>query len=192
MTTTKDIIPNNTGKSNDTVDTEMILKQALGYARLGWRVFPLHSIVDGKCTCGNPECRNAGKHPKVVNGFKSATTDTETVHTLFTTLGVCNIGIATGKESNLFVLDVDGEEGKQTLEDLIGEYGELPHTVMALTGGGGEHYFFQYQDGVKNKSNFMPKLDIRGEGGYIVAPISMHSSGNRYEFELSSRPIENE
>ena len=48
---------------------------ALAYARRGWRVFPLHGIVRGTCTCGHPDCSSPGKHPLVRRGLYEATTD---------------------------------------------------------------------------------------------------------------------
>jgi replicative DNA helicase len=83
-----------------------------------------------------------------------------------------NIGIVTGKISNVVVVDV--EKG--------GSIEGLPETVVAKTGGGGWHYYYQYQAGVENKARIRPLTDIRGEGGYVVAPPSIHSSGIKYEW----------
>lgn len=171
------IVPNNIEKNNK--DTRM-LRAALAYAeRLQWSVFPV---------------RAAGKTPITNNGLKAATTDREQIIKWWTTYPNANIGIATGSISGFFVLDVDihGVDGKRTLEGLEQQHGVLPDTVQAITGSRGEHYLFKYRDGIKNKVNFQPGLDIRGDGGYIVASPSMHSSGRCYEWECSSRPIENE
>lgn len=71
----------------------------------------------------------------------------------------------------------------ETLTDLQGKHGELPHTPCVKTGSGGRHYYFQYPDHpVKNKAGIFPGIDIRGDGGYVVAPPSLHASGNRYEW----------
>ncbi|UMZ72554.1 phage/plasmid primase, P4 family [Natranaerofaba carboxydovora] len=89
-----------------------------------------------------------------------------------------NIGIVTGKISGIFVLDVDGKEGEKSLDGY-----ELPDTAVAETGGGGRHYFFEHPGFIcKNFTGILPNVDIRGDGGYIVAPPSLHESGNKYKW----------
>lgn len=89
-------------------------------------------------------------------------------------------------------MDVDlDKNGHLTLDDLIHNYGPLPDTVHAITGSGGSHYLFKYQEGIGNKVDILPGIDIRGDGGYIVVPPSKHISGRQYEWELSSRPYVN-
>jgi archaellum biogenesis ATPase FlaH len=83
-----------------------------------------------------------------------------------------NIGIVTGKISNIAVVDI--EKG--------GDVSELPKTVIAKTGGGGWHYYYQFQEGIENKARTRELTDIRGEGGYVVAPPSVHASGQKYEW----------
>ncbi|MCM3637736.1 bifunctional DNA primase/polymerase [Sporosarcina luteola] len=180
-------------KSNKIDDTERMKKAALGYAKLlNWHVFPVHSIRNGKCTCGKPNCNSPGKHPATINGLKDATADPQTVNLLWNDFEGANIGIRTGKESGIFVLDVDVHkvDGRATLEELTAIHGPLPETVQAITGSGGDHYIFRYREGVGNKTNFAPGLDIRGDNGYIVAAPSLHASGKRYDWELSSHPLE--
>ena len=82
-----------------------------------------------------------------------------------------NVGIITGKISNLLVVDV--EKG--------GDISKLPKTAVIKTGGGGWHFYYKYRAGHENKTRILPLTDIRGEGGYVVAPPSIHASGNRYE-----------
>jgi hypothetical protein len=94
------------------------------------------------------------------------------------------VGVLTGRDSNLVVLDVDGEIGEQTLRDLEAKHGEIPETKQVKTGKG-RHLWFRYPkdvDKVQNVSNDKTKLDIRGDGGYVVAPPSIHISGAIYEF----------
>lgn len=93
---------------------------------------------------------------------------------------LANIGIITGKLSNIFVLDVDGETG----EKYITENGGVPDTPTVLTGKG-RHLFFRYPKNIeiKNSTNTDLKLDIRGEGGYVVAPPSIHGSKKDYRWE---------
>lgn len=90
-----------------------------------------------------------------------------------------NIGIITGKISNIAVIDVEKE----------GKLDGLPETVTAKTGNGGWHLYYQYIPGVENKSRVRPFIDIRGEGGFVVAPPSIteyekngKKSGGKYEW----------
>lgn len=103
-----------------------------------------------------------------------------------------NVGIVTGRLSGLVVLDVDpGHGGESSLSQLEREYGSLPQTVSARTGGGGRHYYFRHPGGVvRNKVGFRPGLDIRGDGGLIVAPPSIHPSGRRYRWLDGASPEE--
>jgi len=154
-------------------------------------VFPLHSVVNGQCTCGDKECDNQGKHPRTWNGFNAATTDINAITEWFRKWPDSNIGIPTGEINGFFVLDVDPRHnGHITLESLIDEHGKLPETVEAITGSKGSHYLFKHHEGIVNKNGFLEGLDIRGKGGYIVASPSNHISGGNYEWELSSRPVE--
>jgi hypothetical protein len=167
--------------------------EALRLGRRGWPVLPLHSIRDGVCTCSKgQDCGSAGKHPRIRDWVKSATTDAKTIASWWTRWRDANIGIATGRVSNLVVLDVDPRHGgDDSLDALIAHHGQLPDTVEALTGGGGRHIYFAF-DGVDDLKNSVGSLgdglDIRSEGGYVVAPPSMHASGIRYEWEASSHP----
>jgi hypothetical protein len=85
-----------------------------------------------------------------------------------------NIGIATGGVSGCFVLDVDGEQGRKTLAQLIARHGELPNTPVARTGKG-QHYYFRYTPGhaVRNLAGrsvhgeVLSGIDVRGDGGYL-------------------------
>lgn len=91
-----------------------------------------------------------------------------------------NIGLVTGRASNIFVLDVDGLAGKQSLEGR-----PIPLTPRSRTGSGGEHIFFRYPaqvDEIPNRVGFLPGLDIRGGRGQVVAPPSVHPTGSRYEW----------
>lgn len=189
------IIANKAEEINSNSHNEKMLKSALAYAKfLNWHVFPVHSLNSGQCTCGNANCKQVAKHPITYNGLKSATNDLKTIEKWWgKQFPGAGIGVRTGKESGIFVLDVDIHkvDGKQTLENLVEKQGaDLPDTVQSITGSGGNHYVFTYQDGVGNKVNFAPGLDIRGDGGYIIAPPSIHQTSSRYEWELSSRPLD--
>ena len=95
------------------------------------------------------------------------------------TLKPAGIGIVTGKISGIAVLDID--VGADT-SDL-----ELPSTPSVRTGGGGWHYYFKLPSGVllQSSNGFRHKMDFKAEGGYIIAPPSLHKSGKRYEWAVA-------
>jgi hypothetical protein len=166
------------------------LEATLSCAGRGWDVLPLHSIINGRCTCGSPDCDSPGKHPRTLHGVRDATTDEATIRRWWQRWPDANIGIATGAGSGFFVLDVDPRhDADDSLADLERTHGPLPDTVESLTGSGGRHVLFRHPgDHVPNKVGIAPGLDIRGDGGYIVAPPSLHLSGRRYAWEVSRRP----
>jgi len=98
-----------------------------------------------------------------------------------------NIAIVTGEVSNLVVLDVDpAHGGDASLRDLTDRFGPLPDTLTAGTGGGGRHFYFAAPaDGRPTPSRVALRagLDVRAEGGLIIAPPSIHQSGRRYAWE---------
>ncbi len=173
-----------------------MLDEALGYVRKGWPVLPLHGTNQGNCTCRKPDCGNQGKHPRAMNGVNDATTDETTIKQWWKKWPDANVGIATGEKSVLVVLDIDDRnDGEDSLVQLQTDYGELPNTVESLTSGGGRHLIFQHPGNgtkIKNVTNLsgFTGIDIKGDGGYIVAPPSIHLSGKPYNWEMSSHPDE--
>jgi hypothetical protein len=142
------------------------------------------------CSCGNDECQSIGKHPRISKGCKGATTDAAIIEQWWKTWPDANIGIATGTASGLVVLDVDPDrEGDKSLAELENLNGRLPNTLESKTGSGGWHCFFECTDGMlKNSAGKVGDgLDVRGEGGYVVAPPSLHRSGDRYEWKNNNR-----
>ena len=96
----------------------------------------------------------------------------------------------TGAISGLVVVDVDVRHGGDgSLEGLEREYGRVGTTVECLTGGGGRHLYFAHPGGlIRNKVGLAGGVDLRGDGGYVVAPPSVHSSGIRYEWAEGRNP----
>jgi len=169
--------------------TNEVLKAALGYAKKGFAVFPVHSIKDGACTCGNKKCSSPGKHPLTKNGVRDATKVAETIEAWFQKWPFANLAIATGKVSGVIVLDVDLTHGGDvSLEILESEHGPLPETPLAYTGRGRHYYFKCPPEGLGNKVNLKPGLDIRGDGGYVVAAPSMHIVGRKYVWNAEADP----
>lgn len=182
-----------------TNSSHSMMEAALRLARdFGWGVFPLHHPVwpeqDGavRCSCGYAKCTRVGKHPRTRRGFKDATTDPETIRSWWEKWPGANIGVRAGAESGFIVIDVDPRNGGDvTLEDLERRHGALPATVEAITGGGGRHLLFSHPgDRIRSRNGVRPGIDLKADGGYIVVAPSLHTSGRRYVWELSSRPGE--
>lgn len=171
-----------------------ILDAALSYAERGWLVFPLHTVDDGgACSCGKPQCSDAGKHPRVRRGLKEASADPAQLRAWFgPDAPPSNIAIATGEVSGITVLDVDvgpGKFGAESWAEAIRDHGE-PATLMATTGGGGAHVVFLYNSAMKTAANVLGKgVDCRNDGGYIVAPPSRHRSGRSYAWVDEAQPL---
>lgn len=143
------------------------LDAALLYAAKGWRVFP----VEPK-----------GKKPLITDWPNRATTDEHTIRTWWAKRPDANIGLATGKGSGVFVIDIDGEDGERSWTQLVTEIPDIPEETLTASTGSGRHLFFKYppKREVRNRTAFRPGLDVRGEGGYVVAPPSVHPSGRLY------------
>ena len=155
------------------------------YANLGWLVFPVHSAEPGRCSCGNPACHSPGKHPRSKEGLKDGTTEHGRIDEWWARWPEANIGIVTGARSGIVVIDVDvGKDGEATLSALEASNGQLPTTLTAATGSGGLHYLFRHPGSeVRNSAGKLgPGLDVRDDGGYIVAAPSRHVSGGCYSW----------
>lgn len=163
-----------------------MMQYALAYAKIGLAVFPVSSY-------GKTE--NDYKRPMIQNGFQKATTDPGVIKEWWEKWPRANIGIATGGVSEgVFVVDLDvkeekGIDGHETLRKWESMHGKLPEdTMLSITGSGGYHIFYK-SDGrkipcVRDLFKDESGIDIRGDGGYIVAPPSLHFNGSHYEWEL--------
>lgn len=99
-----------------------------------------------------------------------------------------NVAIVTGAVSGLVVLDADGPEGIAALDTL----GVPRHTWIARTGRG-LHIYLRHPRGdvrIGNRARIRPKLDVRGDGGYVLAPPSLHRSGRAYEWATAPDDVE--
>jgi hypothetical protein len=152
-----------------------LLDAALAYAARGWRVFPVE-----------------GKRPLTSHGAHDATTDEATIRAWWRRWPEAGVAVATGAESGLVVLDVDPRSGgDESLRRLEAERGELPRTPVVLTGGedGGDHYYLAHPGGtVPNRVGLggYSGLDLKADGGYVVAPPSIHLSGRAYVWEVNA------
>jgi hypothetical protein len=145
---------------------------ALQLAQKGLAVFP---------------CQPRGKEPACDTGLHAATTDVERIDRWWNAFPELNIGIATGVASGIFVLDIDGENGEGSLLKLEGEHGTLPPTVEAITGKGRHCYFCTGKHKIGNSvGQIGVGLDIRGDGGYVIAPPSIHPTSRPYAWSVDT------
>jgi putative DNA primase/helicase len=167
-------------------DAECTCNTAVAYATLGWLVFPVWPVRDGRCGCGDPDCTRPGKHPHgglAPHGLKNGTRDEATICRWFNNGNLLNLAVCTGWESGILVLDVDlKNDGEASLAAL----GKLPETATARSGGGGKHLYFKMPaedirstaaDKSKKDPPLGPGIDIRANGGSIIVPPSVHVSG---------------
>lgn len=155
-----------------------------------FKLFPVASIDrNGNCTCRKPECHSPGKHP-LYSGWQGDATRKQDIIKQWINERA-NLGILV--DSSFWVLDVE-KYGLENLRELEKQYGKLPETFTVRSGGGGFHYYFKSRQGesfrnsVKIKLDFCENsgIDIRGQGGLLVAPGSIHKSGNHYEIVCDS------
>lgn len=151
---------------------------ALKYAEMGLAVFPLIER-DKKPLTGS-------------NGFKDATTDVDKIEEWWTIHPDSNIGIATGEVSGGLVaidMDIDKEKGKDGYHNFLDWCNDncliLPDSWLSITGRGGYHLFYKATFPVPSRIGWLEDVDIRANGGYIVAPPSIHPNGTRYMWEQS-------
>lgn len=158
-----------------------MLKAAQWYAhKLHWHVFPL---------------RPREKVPLEAGGFYTASTDPAVIRAWWARWPDANIGIACGA-SGLVVVDVDAKDGAPGLEswrELRGELGaSIDEAVTCETPTGGMHiYYAATTRAIRNSASMLaPGIDIRGEGGYVLAPPSIHPNGGAYEWAMGFGPHE--
>lgn len=157
---------------------------ALAYARRGWSVIPVCSPAGttGRCK-EHSVCKNPGKTPLIRwAAHEKVRADEKVIRDWYAKWPEANVGIVTGNISGIAILDLD------TGYDVRGLF--LPRTPCVKTGSGGWHYYYRYPNDrtIKNSAGFRPRMDVRGEGGFIVAPPSRHVSGEDYAWEI--RPDE--
>jgi hypothetical protein len=154
-----------------------MLESALSLARVGWRVHPVHGIVNGICTCGaGASCRTAGKHPVLMGWVQEASNDESVIRSWDWTDR--NVGIV---PDGFTILDFDPKAGgMKTLERMAAVLPELPDAPVVRTGSGGLHIYIAGT--AKSAVGVLPGFDVRGTGGQAVAPPSLHFSGERYEW----------
>ncbi|NUN47674.1 MAG: DUF3987 domain-containing protein [Candidatus Brocadiae bacterium] len=176
------------------------LDAALSYAKIfGWAVIPVHWPTEPpapgaprSCSCGKADCKSVGKHPLTKHGARDATRDETKIRAWWAQSPEANVGIVTGAISGIWALDIDPRhEGDETVRGLEAKHGSLGPTILeAITGSKGKHLFFSIPSNrtVLSRTNVAKGIDVRGEGGFVVAAPSLHACGRYYEWEIDHRP----
>lgn len=162
-------------------ETEL-LECALNYRDLGWSVIPIKP--DGSK-------RSAVLWTK----YQTELPSKEEIFNWFTGMyRGYNIGVVTGKVSQVWVLDLDNKDHENGLESFAAlekQFGVASDTLSSVTGGGGKHYFYYYDEPISNSSGSIGSgIDVRGNGGYVLVPPSTHQSGTNYSWDTD--PMEHD
>ncbi len=152
------------------------LEAPLGYLKHGWAVVP------------------AGKRAKrpIVRWqrFQHEMPAKEQLTGWYERWPQANLAVVTGGISGIVVVDIDPRhDGAESLAALEARHGALPETVESATGGGGRHVYFAHPGReVRNRVGLAPGIDMRGDGGCIIVPPSVHPSGKRYRWKPGRAP----
>lgn len=131
----------------------------LNHALMGWRVLPVHTAVNGICSCRQSTCAKPGKHPRIKAWQVEASADEATVRKWWRTWPTANIGLATGKESGVVVVNIDGDKGRASLASLMQEHDWVPKTASVRSGHGLHLYFRSPEQLVRTRTAVVPGLD---------------------------------
>jgi hypothetical protein len=164
---------------------------ALRYAAAGMRVHPLYEVDPATQTCAcqaGASCseKQRGKHPRLGGWQEKATTDADTVRAWWTRWPSAGVGLATGSASRVWVLDLDGPEAGAWYEGQLAKHGPAP--TLGVETARGFHMYWRWTDGavVRNAQGLqaagIQSVDVRGDGGYVCAPPTVHRSGAVYTF----------
>ncbi|MGH9067153.1 MAG: bifunctional DNA primase/polymerase, partial [Acidimicrobiales bacterium] len=174
----------------------MSLDHALSYQRRGWVPVPTFEVRTRQghlvCSCpAGPDCPSPAKHPRVAWRHLDRL-DPAQVQAWWRRWPSAGIALRTGQVSGLVVVDVDpGHGGSASLDALTEGYGPLPPTLSVSTGGGGWHHYFAAPGlALPNDAGRVlgAGLDVRAEGGIVVAPPTRHLSGQRYAWATTGPP----
>lgn len=155
-----------------------LLASALQLEKAGQSVIPVHMAEGKVCSCGRPDCDRAGKHPRVAwEPYQQRRASPGEIEAWWRQWPNANVGIVTGRISDLVVLDIDSEQGREYARGR-----HLPQTPVASTGRGWHYYYRHPGFEVRNFAKRVPGIDLRGDGGYVLAPPSLHPSGRHYEW----------
>jgi putative DNA primase/helicase len=164
-----------------------MMRYALAYAAVGWLVSP--AVASGE--------KKSYKSAKYSNGARwGATTDPAQIRADFARWPDANIAVVCGPDSGIFVVDVDTKEGHgvdgfAALNELQAKHGRLPDTLTSISPSDSPHYYFNYPAGIRianSEGDIGPGIDVRGDGGMVLAPPSLRPGKGRYRW-LHRAPV---
>ncbi len=165
-------------RANKTKSDSTHFKAAIEYLRRGWSVVP---------------AGEQAKRPIIRwQRFQHQLPTMEQLERWYKRWPRANLAVVTGEISGIIVVDIDPEHGgTESLMALEARHGALPETIESTTGGGGRHLYFAHPGReVRNRAGLAPGIDLRGDGGCIIVPPSVHPSGKRYEWKPGHAPGE--
>ncbi len=164
---------------------------ALAYCRRGWSIVPMYAPADGGCSCGRRGCVAVAKHPRVSWEARMEVAATmKEVEGWWRRWPDANVGVVTGRVSGIVVLDVDPRNrGGVALGALEERWGALPATLEVRTGGGGWHLWFACEEELPS-AVLAPGLELKAERSVVIAPPSVHATGQRYVWIAGRGPSE--
>ncbi|MBA8797907.1 hypothetical protein FHW77_001589 [Agrobacterium sp. RC10-4-1] len=170
------------------------LELAQHYAAEGWPVFPCRSHAEEHVDQATGEIITLGeKTPLTPNGFKAATRFPRIIERWWSDWPDAAVGLPTGEKTGFFALDIDnkpgGANGFDWLAEMEAEHGPLPDTARVTSPNGGLHIYFKYVVGTRNRGALGAGVDIRSEGGYVLAAGSTMANGRSYKWETDTREI---
>lgn len=156
------------------------LEAASGYRDRGWSVIPAH-----------PSTKAPLLHSWRV--YQQHAPAAAQLRAWWSRWPGASVGVVTGVVSGLVVLDVDPRNGSdESLRRLVADHGALPETAVAQTGGGGVHLYFAHPGDrrvpCRTHAGGYHGLDLKADGGFVIAPPSKHRSGGRYLW-VARRPL---
>ncbi|WP_421505562.1 bifunctional DNA primase/polymerase [Brucella pseudogrignonensis] len=172
-------------------DADPMLDVALSYHAQNWPVFPCRHRDDEYVDQDGCIEILATKTPLTSNGFRGATLNERIVREYWRRNPSAMIGVPTGAPIGAWVLDIDPKHGgDETLAALELAHGALPATLTAETTSGGRHYFFRHRQGVRNRGALGSGVDVRGDGGYVIAAGSVPEVGLPYRWISDQEPVD--
>jgi hypothetical protein len=173
------------GRENDSrvaVEDREVWRAALDYLERGWGVFPI-AAADRRLS---GHCRTlSGKLPTHLRYFIQPITDPR--HASPGIFAGCGVGIATGRQSGLLVLDIDGAAGRESAREL-----GLPPTLAVATRHG-LHLYYAYPDRRRrvpsSPGGLAAGIDVKGDDGFVAAPPTAHPEGGQYRWVEPRAPI---
>ncbi|MDP2604577.1 MAG: bifunctional DNA primase/polymerase [Deltaproteobacteria bacterium] len=146
-----------------------MLENAIDYRRRGFSIIPI---------------KPRDKRPLIQwEQYQNETPTEQQTEAWFAEWPEANLALVTGAVSDCVVIDIDSQEAKDKLKNFVGDF-DLASVPRSKTGKGWQLFFKHPGVTISNRAGVLPGLDVRGDGGYVVAPPSIHPNGKTYKWEV--------